>query len=158
MHVYRLSLGGDTEEHNGHLAASSDCDSFPAAIGANWCLPTWGCFLHWACCPPPSAFPMPPCLSGRLTNLARHKWRRVRVPSLPTIFSPLLGNSYILEKKKCTHPFPIKSKRAEQSGRASPVEAPHTSPGEQRARVGCHGVLYASCSRPLMTLFRIGNI
>lgn len=62
------------------------------------------------------------------------------------------------KKKKCTHPVLIKSKSAEQSGGACPVEAPHKSPGEQSARVGCHSVLYASCSLPLMTLFRIGNI
>lgn len=62
------------------------------------------------------------------------------------------------KKKTRTHPVLIKSKSAEQSGGACPVEALHTSRDEQSARVGCHGVLYASCSLPLMTLFRIGNI
>lgn len=64
----------DREERKGHLAVSPDSDSFPAAAGADLCLPTRGCFL----CPPPSASPMPSCLGGRFTSLTQHKRRRVR--------------------------------------------------------------------------------
>lgn len=64
----------DREERKGHLAVSPDSDSFPAAAGADLCLPTWGCFLR----PPPSASPMPSCLGGRFTSSTQHKRRRVR--------------------------------------------------------------------------------
>lgn len=92
----------DREERKGHLAVSPDSDSFPAAAGADLCLPTWGCFLR----PPPSASPMPSCLGGRFTSLTQHKRRPVRsgpVWSLPPVPSPSLGKSYILKKKVSAH-------------------------------------------------------
>lgn len=138
----------DREERKGHLAVSPDSDSFPAAAGADLCLPTWGCFLRPV---------RPQCLlasvdvspARRSTNGDESGPVRSGLVAacrpLP-IARKILHSQKKKEKKNCTHPVLIKSRSAEQSGGAYPVEAPHTSPGEQTARVGCHGVLYASCS------------
>lgn len=79
------------------------------------------------------------------------------MPFLPSFPSPLLGKSYISTKKEYTHPVLIRAVKGEEFGRASSIEPLHMSTVEQN-RQACCSVLYGSCSQPLMTLFRIGNI
>lgn len=144
MHVYSLSLGGETEKHKEYLAVSPGSNSFPAAVALP-CAFHRGVLLRLDILPLLNTFLMPSYLNGHFTSLTQPTWGWVR--SLFCLLSPPhCSENLTFSKKKCTHPVLIKPRSGEQSGGAYPMEAPHMSLGEQNRRVGCHGVLYAPCS------------
>lgn len=125
MHVYRPSLRAETEERKGHLALSSDCESFPAAVGADWCLSTWGSLLRSTQCLPNAFLHF---------SLAINQFRAAQMATGPgrvTAYNCLPIAQEILHSQKT---------RKKDVHTACSMEAPHTSPGKQSTQTGCHSV------------------
>lgn len=98
MHVYSLSLGGETEKRKEYLAVSPGSCSFPAAVQLI-CPFQHGALLGVDVLPLLNTFQIPPYLSTSFTSLTQHTWRQVQ--ALLCFLSPphCLENLTFLQKR-----------------------------------------------------------